>query len=85
MYFVAGWVSDVRGGDDGVKIVPRVLLEGWTMADFQEVFATDASMAQVGQFVERLKVRGNGGGGTDIVHCVCVCLLTLILSAVRME
>ena len=55
-------MSDVRGEDDGVKIVPRVLLEGWTMADFQEVFATDASMAQVGQFlVERLKVRGNGG------------------------
>ena len=56
---VAGWVSDVRDGGEGVKIVPRVLLEGWTMADFQEVFATDSSMAQVGQFlVERLKVRG---------------------------
>jgi chitinase domain-containing protein 1 len=51
-----GWVSDVRSGGDGVKIVPRVLVEGWTMADFREVFASETSMIQVADFlVERLK------------------------------
>ena len=55
--FGAGWVSDVRSGGDGVKIVPRLLLEGWTMADFREVFASESSMKQVADFVvERLKV-----------------------------
>ncbi|CAI8020803.1 Chitinase domain-containing protein 1 [Geodia barretti] len=45
-----GWVSDVRRAGSGVKIVPRVLLEGWTMADFQEVFASEANMARVAEF-----------------------------------
>lgn len=54
---LAGWVSDVRKAGSGVKIVPRVLLEGWTMADFQEVFATEPNMAQVAEFaVQNLKV-----------------------------
>ena len=34
-----------------MKIVPRVLLEGWTMADFQEVFASESNMARVAEFV----------------------------------
>ena len=69
----------MRSGDDRVKIVPRVLLEGWTMADFQEVFATDASMAQVAQFlVERLKVRGNGGGGTNTVYIISELLFVCV-------
>lgn len=51
-----GWVSDVRKAGGGVKIVPRVLIEGWTMADFQEVFASESNMAQVAQFtVKNLK------------------------------
>ena len=40
-----------KEGGGGVKIVPRVLVEGWTLADFQEVFASEAKMAQVAQFV----------------------------------
>lgn len=47
----------MRKAGSGVKIVPRVLLEGWTMADFQEVFATEPNMAQVAEFaVQNLKV-----------------------------
>jgi chitinase domain-containing protein 1 len=52
-----GWVSDVRRAGSGVKIVPRVLLEGWTMADFQEVFASESNMARVAEFaVQNLQV-----------------------------
>ena len=52
-----GWVSDVRRAGSGVKIVPRVLLEGWTMADYQEVFASEHSMTQVAEFtVQNLQV-----------------------------
>lgn len=47
------WVSLVRSGGSGVKIVPRMLLEGWTMADFQEVFASEAAMTQVAEFIVR--------------------------------
>jgi chitinase domain-containing protein 1 len=47
---LTGWVSDVRRAGSGVKIVPRVLLEGWTMADFQEVFASESNMARVAEF-----------------------------------
>ena len=40
-----------------MKILPRLLLEGWSMADFQEVFASEASMKEVGNFiVKNLKV-----------------------------
>ena len=40
-----------------MKIVPRVLLEGWTMADYQEVFASEHSMTQVAEFtVQNLQV-----------------------------
>ena len=50
---VIEWVSLVRRGGSGVKIVPRILLEGWTMADFQEVFASEATMTQVAEFAAR--------------------------------
>ena len=59
----------MRSGGDGVKIVPRVLVEGWTMADFREVFASETSMIQVADFlVERLKVRE--GGETSCIFTV---------------
>ena len=43
----------MRRGGGGVKIVPRVLVEGWTMADFQEVFASEGNMAQVAEFAAK--------------------------------
>ena len=47
----------MRRAGSGVKIVPRVLLEGWTMADYQEVFASEHSMTQVAEFtVQNLQV-----------------------------
>ena len=57
----------MRSEGAGVKIVPRVLLEGWTMVDFQEVFASEDSMKDVATFVVKsLKVRWDG-------RCVKLC------------
>lgn len=52
------WVSHVRKEGNRVKIVPRLLLEGWTLTDFKEVFSSAASMKEVADFVlKSLKVR----------------------------
>ena len=46
-----------KGGGRGVKIVPRVLVEGWTLTDFKEVFVSDATMGKVARFlVKNLQV-----------------------------
>ena len=59
---MTGWVSHVRReGGARVKIVPRLLLEGWTMVDFQEVFASEASMTQVAEFVVKSLQVSEGG------------------------
>ena len=42
-----------KEGNGGVKIIPRVLVEGWTMTDFQEVFASESKMSEVAEFVVR--------------------------------
>ena len=57
MYLITEWVSHVRKEGNKVKIVPRLLLEGWTLTDFKEVFASEASMKEVADFVlKSLKV-----------------------------
>ena len=60
LLYLLGWVSDVRSAGKGVKILPRLLFEGWTLADFQNVFASVKNMKEVGNFIAKnLKVNGN--------------------------
>lgn len=46
-----GWVKDVRSSGKGVKIVPRVLFEGWNPNDFQELFASQSRRTELAQFL----------------------------------
>ena len=53
----SGWVSDVRRGGKGVKVLPRVLFEGWSMHDFMEIFGDSDKMDALGGYLgNQLKV-----------------------------
>ena len=54
---VTGWVEEVRAGKREVKVVPRVLFEGWSMTDFMDIFADVEKMESLGDYIGRqLKV-----------------------------
>ena len=43
----AGWVNDVRSSNPAVKIVPRLLFDGWTQNDLTALFSSEMSQAAV--------------------------------------
>ena len=52
------------GGVNGVKVLPRVLFEGWSMSDYLDMFADLEKMEALGDYIGRqLKV------GVVIKHC----------------
>lgn len=52
-----GWVTEVRTGGKGVKVVPRILFEEWSMHDFMELFGDSEKMDALGDYMGRqLKV-----------------------------
>ena len=58
MVYPSGWVLDVRAGGKEVKVLPRLLFEGWSMADYQALFANEGNMKDVADFiVKNLKVQ----------------------------
>ncbi|XP_003382825.2 PREDICTED: chitinase domain-containing protein 1-like [Amphimedon queenslandica] len=50
-----GWIEEVRNGGKegggGVKIVPRLLFEGWTMNDYQELFSSESKRLKLAVFI----------------------------------
>lgn len=71
-----GWVEEVKSGGREVKVVPRVLFEGWSMADFMDIFADLAKMESLGDYIGRqLKVRVSVLLSSMRCFCVCVCVL----------
>lgn len=58
MFHCTGWVSDVRKGGHDIRIVPRILFEGWTMTDYQDLFASQTRQSQLAVFItEQLAVK----------------------------
>ena len=43
----------MRAGGEGVKVVPRILFEGWSMTDFLDIFADPAKMEALGNYIGR--------------------------------
>lgn len=67
----SGWVAEVKAGGNGVKVVPRVLFEEWSMNDYMELFGDPEKMDSLGDYIGRqLKVRCKTGH--VIVTCDCV-------------
>ena len=46
-----GWVTEVKSGGKGVKILPRVLFEGWSVDDYMKLFADQRMMQKVAEFI----------------------------------
>ena len=41
----------MRSGGKGVKILPRVLFEGWSVNDYMSLFASEKMMLEVAEFI----------------------------------
>lgn len=55
---VVGWVAEVKSSGEGVKILPRVLFEGWSVDDYMKLFADDRMMREVAEFItQTIEVR----------------------------
>lgn len=48
-----GWVTEVRAGGKGVKVVPRILFEEWSAHDFMELFGDPEKMKSLGDYIGR--------------------------------
>ncbi|XP_071618005.1 chitinase domain-containing protein 1 isoform X1 [Heliangelus exortis] len=42
-----GWMKDVRKSSKNIKIVPRVLFDGWTYQDFESVFGSEDEIEEL--------------------------------------
>lgn len=47
----SGWVKDVRANGNGVKIVPRLLFEGWSVNDYMNLFADQGTMRDIAEYI----------------------------------
>lgn len=43
----------MKAGGREVKVLPRVLFEGWSLTDFMDVFADLAKMEALGDYIGR--------------------------------
>ena len=46
-----GWVAEVKASGNGVKILPRILFEGWSVADFRGIFTDLEKMTSLGNYM----------------------------------
>ena len=46
-----GWVKEVRAGNKKVKIVPRLLFEGWSANSFVTLFRNPEHVKSIGQTI----------------------------------
>lgn len=50
-----GWLAEVRGGaGEGLRIVPRLLFEGWSMRDYQALFANPAKKTELADYIAHM-------------------------------
>ena len=60
----------MRSGGKGVKILPRVLFEGWSVNDYMDLFANERMMHEVAEFITQF---------VDVSDCtnVFLCMYTI--------
>ena len=51
LFAIQGWVKDVRDNGGDVKIVPRLLFEGWSVTDYMNLFADQEAMIEVAEYI----------------------------------
>ncbi|XP_075283010.1 chitinase domain-containing protein 1 isoform X3 [Opisthocomus hoazin] len=57
-----GWMKDVRKTSKNIKIVPRVLFEGWTYQDFESVFGSEDEIEELSKNMVLLAKNENFDG-----------------------
>ncbi|XP_026706192.1 chitinase domain-containing protein 1 isoform X2 [Athene cunicularia] len=57
-----GWMKDVRKTSKTVKIVPRILFDGWTYQDFESVFASEDEIEELSKNMVLLAKNENFDG-----------------------
>ena len=50
-YTYAGWMKDVRSGNQAVKIVPRLLFEGWSASSLIGLFRSEEQVRSMAGIV----------------------------------
>lgn len=64
-------MTRLKAGNEQIKLVPRVLFDGWTKSDYLELFSDSAIMMSLGKFMaQQLKV-----SHATIVVCICVYII----------
>lgn len=54
MFVDVGWVKNVRKNSKDVKIVPRVIFEGWSMNDYNILFASHDRAVEVAKTIKHV-------------------------------
>uniref|UniRef100_A0A8V0ZWZ8 Chitinase domain-containing protein 1 n=1 Tax=Gallus gallus TaxID=9031 RepID=A0A8V0ZWZ8_CHICK len=57
-----GWMKDVRKNSKNIKIVPRILFDGWTYHDFESVFGSEDEIEELSQSMVLLAKNENFDG-----------------------
>ena len=58
----------MRSGGKGVKILPRVLFEGWSVNDYMELFANERMMHEVAEFIMQFVDVSECTSVTNLIH-----------------
>ena len=46
-----GWLAEVRSSSMNVKILPRLLFEGWSMMDYKNLFADERKKREMVEYI----------------------------------
>ncbi|XP_059578552.1 chitinase domain-containing protein 1 isoform X6 [Alligator mississippiensis] len=57
-----GWIKDVRKNAKNIKIVPRILFDGWSYHDFESVFGSEDEIEELSQVMVQLAKDENFDG-----------------------
>ncbi|XP_072721756.1 chitinase domain-containing protein 1 isoform X2 [Ciconia boyciana] len=57
-----GWMKDVRKTSKNIKIVPRILFDGWTYQDFESVFGSEDEIEELSKNMVLLAKNENFDG-----------------------
>ncbi|XP_067396486.1 chitinase domain-containing protein 1 isoform X1 [Emydura macquarii macquarii] len=57
-----GWMKDVKKNAKNIKIVPRILFDGWTYQDFESVFDSEDEIEELSKTVVQIAKEENFDG-----------------------
>ena len=78
------WMMRLKTSNELVKLVPRILFDGWTKKDYLELFSDSANIASLGKTMAQLmKVGSYTVGCVFMAHCASLFLYSLTILMVQ--